>query len=157
MTKKIESININIEGVITATSNKQGRLRYDEPRKSVYVKVDEKTAANLEKLGLTKFTTKDDKVDFFILKPGSLEIKLYNSKKELSYISCGVNPEDKNFSTNEKIVGLSLLYGTSENGSYVRLTAINDTQDTIEFVEDINPFESDDEAVLEVNFDDLPF
>lgn len=144
-----KQVTVNLKGVITATSNKQGKIKSDNPTKGIYVTVDEQTALKLEKMNMTRFTTKKDNVDFFIFKSGE-QIKKYGSEG-LEYVSCKAESESPNFDTQGMEVGISLLYGQSDKsitGTYVRLTALNDPEDSFKYVEDINPFEEDDNAAL---------
>ena len=152
MSKKTQ-VTVNIKGIVSSTSNKQGKIKVDNPTKSIYITVNEETAKKLESMNLQRYTSKEDKTDFFILKAGE-GIKVYGSEG-LQKVSTVASEENLNFHTDEKEVGISLLYAQTDKnakGTYVRLTALNDPEDNIKFVEDINPFDMDED-----DFDNLPF
>ena len=61
--------NLVIEAIITATSKKQdGEFQQQVPTKTAYLKADEENAKLLEDFGLTRYTSKEDQEDYFIVK-----------------------------------------------------------------------------------------
>ena len=71
--------NITIKGQITATSKKSnGDFKQEILTKTAYVKTDAENAEKLVDFGLTKYTSRDNNEDYFILKfPANLMV--YNT------------------------------------------------------------------------------
>ena len=144
--------NIIIKGQITATSKKQsGDFKQEIPTKTAYVSVDSENAKKLEDFGLTKYTSKDDQEDYFIIKfPANVMVYQPNGfgekRPDLSQITFeGI--ETNNFKTpDNKQVQMSILKGNHKNNDFFRLQAIRvETSSDIEEIKPENPF-GDSEA-----------
>ena len=144
--------NIIIKGKITATSKKQsGDFKQEIPTKTAYVSVDSENAKKLEDFGLTKYTSKDDQEDYFIIKfPANVMVYQPNGfgekRPDLSQITFeGI--ETNNFKTpDNKEVQMSILKGNHKNNDFFRLQAIRvETSSDIEEIKPENPF-GDSEA-----------
>lgn len=144
--------NIIIKGQITATSKKQsGDFKQEIPTKTAYVSVDSENAKKLEDFGLTKYTSKDDQEDYFIIKfPANVMVYQPNGfgekRPDLSQITFeGI--ETNNFKTpDNKQVQMSILKGNHKNNDFFRLQAIRvESASDIEEIKPENPF-GDSEA-----------
>ena len=144
--------NIIIKGQITATSKKQsGDFKQEIPTKTAYVSVDPENAKKLEDFGLTKYTSKEDQEDYFIIKfPANVMVYQPNGfgekRPDLSQITFeGI--ETNNFKTpDNKQVQMSILKGNHKNNDFFRLQAIRvETSSDIEEIKPENPF-GDSEA-----------
>ena len=144
--------NIIIKGQITATSKKQsGDFKQEITTKTAYVSVDPENAKKLEDFGLTKYTSKDDQEDYFIIKfPANVMVYQPNGfsekRPDLSQITFeGI--ETNNFKTpDNKQVQMSILKGNHKNNDFFRLQAIRvETSSDIEEIKPENPF-GDNEA-----------
>lgn len=136
-----------IEGIITATSKKQsGDFKQDIPTKTAYVKVDSENEKKLVDFGLRKYTSKENKEDYFILKfPANLMIYFPNgfsqARPDLSQITLdGI--ETNNFKTpDDKPLKFNILKGNHRNNDFYRLQAIRVTDESdIEEIKPENPF-----------------
>ena len=144
--------NLVVLGQITATSKKNdGEFAQEIPTKTAYVSVDSENAKKLEDFGLTKYTSKDDQEDYFIIKfPANVMVYQPNGFGEkcpdLSQITFeGI--ETNNFKTpDNKQVQMSILKGNHKNNDFFRLQAIRvETSSDIEEIKPENPF-GDSEA-----------
>src|SRR5699024_856988 len=77
---EIKMENLVVLGQITATSKKNdGEFSQEIPTKTAYVRTDEKYAKKLEDFGLTKYTSRENNEDYFIIKfPQNVMIYLPN-------------------------------------------------------------------------------
>lgn len=139
MTKKQEIEQFIFEGIITGTSNKQSEeMKTDKPRKSCYISVDEENAEILLQNGLTKYTSKEDKKDFFIIK-FSEEIKVYAPE---GYFNHDTSTSSDNFSTDDKKVKFACIKGKNMGRNYVRIFALQVNEPSDLVINEVqNPFE----------------
>lgn len=137
--------NLVIQGIITATSNKQDQEFIQEvPTKTVYLKVDEPTSKKLQEFGLTEYSSKSDGEKFFII--GIVrEPMIYNPQgigykdPSLSLIN-GDEGQNPNYKTSESI-GLNVIKGEFRGNNFYKIQALRlENRDQIEKVEAENPF-----------------
>lgn len=150
MSNKKELQTLLVKGSITATSSKEGKFKNSDPRKAAYLKLTPESVKKAEAFGLTKYTSKEDNTDFFIVKLAN-EITAYNLNEEYDkVIKMDTSLDAPNFETDE--IGIAILKGQSELGTYYRIFALNviNYGQEIRFTQLRNPFED-----LEGN--DLPF
>ena len=117
---KKEITQINIKGEITATSNKQSdTFVVNNPRKTAYVKVtDPESKKELEKNGLTEYTSKADGEKFFIIKLSeNVDVWINGENSPMA-----VSIEDPNFKTTGE-VDLAMIKGYNKGNDFVRLFA----------------------------------
>ncbi len=141
MSNKLE--NLIVQGIITATSDKQDpRFPSNNPRKSLYIAINEENTKKAKEFGLTEYVSRTDQSKFFIVK-ASENIDVYDINNDHINIINGIANHTANFYT-EKEVQLALIKGQSANFSntFVRLKAIKvqDPSDLLQ-VKTINPFE----------------
>ena len=157
--------NLIITGQITATSSKKDdKFKQENPTKTAYVTVTKKEDVEaLEAFGATKYTTKEDNRDFFILKvPQSFVVVKGNEMKRLDGTLSSPNfrtKEDKEFK-------LNVIKSEKMGNEFLRLQAVQvDDFKELELIQMSNPFssgalvevEEDNNEFSEVNEDDLPF
>ena len=139
--------NLVVLGQITATSKKNdGEFTQEIPTKTAYVRTDEENAKKLEDFGLTKYTSRENNEDYFIIKfPQNVMIFLPNGlgvkRPDLSQVTHeGI--ETNNFKTpDNKLLPLNIIKGNHKNNDFFRLQAIRlDNEDQIEEVKPENPF-----------------
>ena len=139
--------NLVIEAIITATSKKQGgKFKQDIPTKTAYLKTDEENAKLLEDFGLTRYTSKEDQEDYFIVKfPQNVVLYFPNGlgerRPDLSLVEVD-GEETNNFRTTEdKPLKLNILKGEKDGNTFYRLQAILvDSAEDIEEIKPENPF-----------------
>ena len=139
--------NLVIEAIITATSKKQdGEFQQQVPTKTAYLKADEENSKLLEDFGLTRYTSKEDKEDYFIVKfPQNVVLYFPNGlgerRPDLSLVTHN-DVETNNFRTPEdKPLALNILKGENKGNIFYRLQAIRvDSVDDIEEIKPENPF-----------------
>ena len=140
--------NLVIKGIITATSKKTNDTKFEQevPTKTAYLKVDEENAKLLEEFGLTKYTSKADKEDYFIIKfPQNVMVYEPNGigtkRPDLSLVN-HQGLETNNFKTpDDKPLALNILKGENTGNTFYRLQAIRvETQNDIEEIKAENPF-----------------
>ena len=155
--------NLVIEGIITATSKKQdGDYQQETPTKTVYIKTNPQYAEALEKFGLTKYTSKEDNEDYFIMKFPKVVVVYHENKAyrrpDLSQINYN-GRETNNFNTPEDLmIPLNIIKGNHKNNDFYRLQAIMVTDlNQIEEVIPENPFGEGEVEVVDFEDDDLPF
>ena len=145
-------------GKITATSNRQGKFKSENPRKTAYVTMDTPNAKKAKEFGLTEYVSEDDGVKFFIIKL-SPEVTVYNDDPDYDEkIVIESTIQDPNYTTS-KPVGLALIKGTAEMGNdYVRLFAlkVESFGKDVVFVEQRNPFETADGEPI-IDFSQVTF
>ena len=135
--------NLVIEAIITATSKKQdGEFAQTVPTKTAYLKADEENSKLLEEFGLTRYTSKQDKEDYFIIKfPQNVVLYLPNGlgerRPDLSLVTHN-DVETNNFRTPEdKPLKLNILKGENKGNIFYRLQAI--LVDSVEDIEEVKP------------------
>lgn len=134
--------NLIIAGKITATSSKvDGKYTQEFPTKTAYVEVnDPDIKKSLNDFGLTEYTSKDDKTNFYIIKlPKQVSLIKGNEMKK---ISGGV--ETPNFRTKEgNQFRMNIIKGNNKGNDFFRLQAIEVNEyDDIEQILMENPFGS---------------
>lgn len=131
-----EQTSVVLYGEITNTSNKQSKeFKTDNPRKSVYVTLDEENKKKAEAFGLTEYTPKDGGDPFFIIKTaGEVRVHSLMESEEL-YVIDG-SDQSENFKSNGK-VWLSLFKSEKNRNEFIRLT---DILGDVEKVERKDPF-----------------
>src|SRR5699024_8817571 len=139
--------NLVVLGQITATSKKNdGEFTQEIPTKTAYVRTDEENAKKLEDFGLTKYTSRENKEDYFIIKlPQNVMIFLPNGfVAKRHYLSQVTHKgiETNIFKTpHNKLLQLNIIKGNYKNNDFFRLQAIRlDNEDQIEEVKPENPF-----------------
>ena len=159
--------NLIITGKVSATSNKvDDKYQQESPTKTAYVEVtDPNIVQAMENFGLTQYTSRDNKKDFFIIKcPKQVTLVKGNQMRKLSG---GV--ETPNFKTVDgKEFKINIIKGNNKGNNFFRLQAI--LVDDYEEVENImmeNPFgggylaedpEHDEtQTSQDINVSDLPF
>jgi len=134
--------------IISTTSNKvDGKFKQEVDTKTAYLTTDEKTASELEKFGLQKYTSENDKEDFFIIKLAN-KLRVYFSdgsnqlRQDLSNVEFE-GQETLNFQTAEnKNVSINIVKGENMGNVFYRLQAILvKDMDDISHIEPENPFE----------------
>lgn len=143
MTKQKRDIqSFTFKGIITGTSNKiSEEFKNDNPRKTCYIKVDEENEKILLDQGLTKYTAREEKVDFFIIKFSEI-ITLWCNKEKTQMDTSTVSP---NFFT-ENEISFACIKGKHKGNEYVRIYALGlNSLDHIIIHEETNPFEDDED------------
>lgn len=147
MTKRNTQLkSLNINGIITATSDKQSKdFVSKNPRKTIYVKLDKENQEKAEQFGLTGYVSQEDQVRFYPIK-ASADISLYKLGQKDSFAKIsGIADESPNFHSDGKEVRLALIKGRNVGNDFFRLTAIQVVDENdIQEVEQTNPFENDD-------------
>lgn len=139
--------NITIKGQITATSKKSnGDFKQEILTKTAYVKTDTENAEKLVDFGLTKYTSRDNNEDYFIIKfPAT--VMVYNTsgfgekRPDLSQVTLD-GQETNNFKTpDNKPLMLNIIKGNHKNNDFFRLQAIRvESNLDIEEILPENPF-----------------
>lgn len=130
-----------IKGQITTTSNKQSdKFVAKTPQKTAYLKLDEENAKKAEEFGLTKYTSKENNEDFFMVKVVTNLRAYYDNSRNCDKLETGV--DSPNFKTKDgKEIGLALVQGENLGNVFYRLSAIKISQSSdIETIEAENPF-----------------
>lgn len=125
-----------INGIITATSKKGTNVDGSpSKRKTAYIELDQANTQKAVEFGLTKYTSKDDGKDFFMVQTTEV-IDVYNEYGDVvDHKDGGV--ETANFHTDKKVVNLAILKGENKGNTFYRLKAI---QGEVVDVEMQNPF-----------------
>ena len=133
---------------ISTTSNKvDGKFKQEVPTKTAYLTTDEQTGMELQAFGLQKYTSKEDKEDFFILKLAN-KLRVYypdghnELRQDLSNVEID-GTETLNFKTNDdSVISVNIVKGENMGNEFYRLQAILvDNANVIEPIEPENPFE----------------
>lgn len=130
-----------IKGQITTTSNKQSdKFVAKTPQKTAYLKLDEENAKKAEEFGLTKYTSKENNEDFFMVKVVTNLRAYYDNSRNCDKLETGV--DSPNFKTKDgKEIGLALVQGENLGNVFYRLSAIKISESSdIETIEAENPF-----------------
>lgn len=130
-----------ITGQITTTSNKQSdKFVAKTPQKTAYLKLDEENAKKAEEFGLTKYTSKENNEDFFMVKVVTNLRAYYDNSRNYDKLETGV--DSPNFKTKDgKEIGLALVQGENLGNVFYRLSAIKISESSdIETIEAENPF-----------------
>lgn len=150
--------NIIITGKINTTSNRNDdRFSQDNPTKTAYITVIESDVQKLKDFGLTEYTTRDGKENFFIIKlPQELTLVKGNKMTRLSGAT-----DTPNLKTN-KDMKMNIIQGENRGNKFYRLQAIQvDDYTDVEFIRQENPFGNGSltEETFENDYptDDLPF
>lgn len=153
--------NLIIKGKINTTSNrKDDRFKQEYPTKTAYITVNESDVQKLKDFGLTEYTTRDGKENFFIIKlPREFSIVKGNKMRK---ISGGI--ETPNFKT-DKEFKMNIIQGENMGNKFYRLQAIQvDNYTDVEFIKQENPFgngslteETTQSYGTDIQDDDLPF
>ena len=129
MTTKTNAITTQLlQGVITNTSKKQNPLfPTDEPRKSIYLQLDEQNSILAKAFGLSEYKPKDGGEPYFIVK-ASETIKCYEGKKQIAEVNGSAvevpGVENPNLTSDNKVIGLALMKGNSKGNDFIRLYAV---------------------------------
>lgn len=129
---------MTFKGVLTATSNKKGKFKNTESRKTAYIEVaDQETKKKLVDFGLTEYTSKDGNKFFIIKTAEKVDLFYSDGTQEVADFST----EKENYETAGE-VGFAILKGESEEGNaYVRIFAMQlENKDELVVKEKINPF-----------------
>lgn len=128
---------INLQATITATSTKiDKRYPTSNPRKTIYFSMNEENIAKAIDFGLTKYTSKDNNDDFFIVK-ASEGIAHYNlNGEQVGVISGKADDGSYNFTTPEEVT-LAIMEGEKQGNKFYRVYAL---MGAIEEVKPENPF-----------------
>lgn len=130
-----------IKGQITTTSNKQSdKFVAKTPQKTAYLKLDEENAKKAEEFGLTKYTSKENNEDFFMVKVVTNLRAYYDNSRNYDKLETGV--DSPNFKTKDgKEIGLAIVQGENLGNVFYRLSAIKISESSdIETIEAENPF-----------------
>lgn len=132
--------NIVITGIISTTSNKQPEdFKVENPQKTAYLEVDEKNAKLLEKFGLRRYTSNDEK-DFFCVKVVN-ELKLYDDPTSKTSIPLATDVDTPNFKSEGGNIKMSIIKGLKAGNEFFRLHAVlTDEHTSIVPIEADNPF-----------------
>lgn len=134
---------------ISTTSNKMdGKFKQEVPTKTAYLTADEETSKAMEEFGLQKYTSKDNKEDFFILKLVD-KLRVYTKdgnnevRKDLSHIVNSDGEETLNFKTADNTtISINVVKGENMGNEFYRLQAIQvNSMEDITHIEPENPFE----------------
>ena len=133
---------------ISTTSNKvDGKFKQEVNTKTAYLTTDEQTAKELETFGLQKYTSKEDKEDFFIIKlANKLRVYYPDGHNELAQDLSNVEidgTETLNFKTkDDSTIYVNIVNGENMGNVFYRLQAILvENASIIEPIESENPFE----------------
>lgn len=154
--------NLIITGKINTTSNKQDdRFKQDNPTKTAYITVIESDVQKLKDFGLTEYTTRDSKENFFIIKlPQQLSLVKGNKLQKISG-----SIDTPNIKTS-KDLKMNIIKGENKGNKFYRLQAIQvDEYSDVEFIRQENPFgngslteeTTDNDYQTDDQLDDLPF
>ena len=161
--------NLIITGKVSATSNKvDDKYQQESPTKTAYVEVtDPNIVQAMENFGLTQYTSRDNKTDFFIIKcPKQVTLVKGNQMRKMSG---GV--ETPNFKTVDgKEFKMNIIKGNNKGNDFYRLQAILvDDYAEVENIMMENPFgggylaedpeqvETQTQQPVNVSDEDLPF
>lgn len=155
--------NLIITGKINTTSNRQDdRFKQDNPTKTAYITVIESDVQKLKDFGLTEYTTRDGKENFFIIKlPQELSLVKGNKMTKLSG-----STDTPNIKTS-KDLKMNIIQGENKGNKFYRLQAIQvENYTDVEFIRQENPFGNgslteetfnNDSQNNDLQTDDLPF
>ena len=155
--------NLIITGKINTTSNRQDdRFKQDNPTKTAYITVIESDVQKLKDFGLTEYTTRDGKENFFIIKlPQDLSVVKGNKMFKISG-----STDTPNIKTS-KDLKMNIIQGENKGNKFYRLQAVQvDEYTDVEFIRQENPFGngslteetfSNDSQHNDFQTDDLPF
>lgn len=135
--------NIVFNGIITATSKKQSADFVSRVQtKTAYLEVDEKTAIELENFGLTKYSSREDGSEFFIVKFSSNLVGYTESGDEHIDLSDLAGLETANNFKTTQSIGISVIEGENLKNKFYRIDALLLSQDLreLEKLERKNPF-----------------
>lgn len=130
-----------IKGQITTTSNKQSdKFVAKTPQKTAYLKLDEENAKKAESFGLTKYTSKENNEDFFMVKVVTNLRAYYDNSRHCDKLETSV--DDPNFKSKDgKEIGLAIIQGENVGNVFYRLSAVKLSESSdIETLEAENPF-----------------
>lgn len=135
---------LNITGIITATSHKQSKdFTSQNPRKSVYLELDKENTKKAIDFGLQEYTSKQPnketgEIDKFFIVKASETIKQYNVDGQvIGEINGNAMDDSNNFNTGGEKVNLAIFKGEKSNNVFYRLFAlIGEVQE----IESQNPF-----------------
>lgn len=152
--------NLVIKAIITGTSNKE-EGDFKNGCKTIYFKPTDEYVQQAKDFGLKQYTTKDDKVEYFVANCASSGIAVYKEGKKVSELDGSVN--GANFNTvvsnednevvSEHVVGLSFFKGHKKGNDFVRMNAI---LGSVNLLQAQNPFEKI-ENDFDIDFESLPF
>ena len=149
--------NLIITGKINTTSNRQDdRFKQDNPTKTAYITVIESDVQKLKDFGLTEYTTRDGKENFFIIKlPQDLSVVKGNKMFKISG-----STDTPNIKTS-KDLKMNIIQGENKGNKFYRLQAVQvDEYTDVEFIRQENPFGNGsltEETFHNDQIDDLPF
>ena len=149
--------NLIITGKINTTSNRQDdRFKQDNPTKTAYITVIESDVQKLKDFGLTEYTTRDGKENFFIIKlPQDLSVVKGNKMFKISG-----STDTPNIKTS-KDLKMNIIQGENKGNKFYRLQAIQvENYTDVEFIRQENPFGNGsltEETFNNDQTDDLPF
>lgn len=135
--------NIVIKGKITATSKKlDNRYKQVNPTKTAYIETDEQNAQALEAFGLTKYTSAEDRKDFFIIKLSSNLVAYEDNTNKTTSLADLTTVNSPNFNTGESDIYLNIIKGENMGNDFYRVQALllPEGIDMIQAVEAVNPF-----------------
>lgn len=159
--------NISFMGVVTSTSNKQGdKFKSKNPKKSLFFTVkNESTKKALEEFGLTEYTPKDKNAEPYFQVKMSENVKRYETPQDSLHVEefsgniYELNDKgekiveyhdtdtgeilykmSKNYSSNDKEIGIALIEGENQGNKFIRVYAIFCGEDVFTINEAQNPF-----------------
>lgn len=144
-------VKVTVNGIISSTSNKNKRKfkSKTEPKKSVFIQVDDETAERLTRFGLQEYTSQDG-VKFFVVK-ATETIAVYVNGVHTMNIDGTALPSVPNFHTTGKLVKMAILSLPNEDNPskpYHRLKSLLvSDENEIVFAEMENPFEVEDDFI----------
>lgn len=134
----MENIVVNV--LHMSTSKKvSDEFKGEVATKTAYLTVDEKTSKKLEEFGLQKYTSKEDKKDFFIVKL-SQKVAVYEDVRPNDPDKIdGTVSESPNFECDN--VTVNIIKGEHKKNTFYRIQAIKvKSIDDIKDIVQQNPF-----------------
>lgn len=146
MRKQEELKGLVVRGIITSTSDKQSEKFVPKtPQKTIYFTVsNEADRKKLEDFGLTEYTGAKgtpEEINYFM-------VKMSERVKHDGRVISGIAGEERNFTSDGKVVALALLKGENVGNIFYRCTAIHGI---LVENEGVDPFADMDLSDIEVD------
>lgn len=117
--------NITFTGMITATSKKlDNDFKQLNPTKTAYIDVDEATAEKLESFGLRRYTSVEDRKDFFVVKLSSNLVYYQDGTNKSVSIADLAGVDTPNFNSGDEPIMMNLIQGENKGNKFFRIQSL---------------------------------
>lgn len=117
--------NMTFTGMITATSKKlDNDFKQLNPTKTAYIDVDEATAKKLEAFGLTRYTSVEDRKDFFVVKLSSNLVYYQDNTNKSVSIADLAGVDTPNFNSGDEPIMMNLIQGENKGNKFFRIQSL---------------------------------